>query len=154
MEGACTPGARLAEEVGAKELKDFTGREGFEAAVATTSVLVVAALGAVTDAAAAAAAKRLATVPARLMAASAAIAKGDAGSGRVFFGFSRGDSKEPLLVAYGLVNRAAIAGPDGGSGARSWPVEWGGVVELAPAVTRARFGTAALGPGRSMQRSR
>lgn len=108
---------QLDEEVGGEAFEGLKDGEGFEEAVATAPVFVVAAFTAV----AAAAAVRLATASARLVAASAAIAKGDAGSGRACFGFPRGDNRDLFPAAYGLKTRGATAGADS---------EWGGAMGL------------------------
>lgn len=118
---------QLDEEVGGEACEGLEDGDGFEEAVATAPVLVVAAFVVVAAAAAAAAdaaaaAERFAAASARLVAASAAIAKGDAGSGRACFGFPRGDNREPFPAAYGLNTRGATAGPES---------EWGGAMELA-----------------------
>lgn len=121
------------EERSREELERLKGCAGFEEAVATAPVLLVASFMVSADpaaaAAAAAVAERLAAASSRLATASAAIAKGEAGSGRASFGFPRGDSKDLFLAVYGLVTRIAIAGPASGSGKFSWPADWGGVME-------------------------
>ena len=125
---------------------------------ATTAPVAVADLAA----AAAFPSDRLAAAFARLAAASAAIANGDAGSGFASLGFLRGLNRDPAPVAYGLGTGTQPEAEgcddeggdcDGGVGRDSSGAAGGGGFGFSAAIAGVRWASAVAGAGSSVQRS-